>query len=189
MRLNNAESCVVSVFMCWEGFLTNLRLKRVGRELSWPDREAISLGDKISIDDLVQLDERKQYSFQIGEDGSLVRLQYFFSSDGKRVLSASLGFYKAPEDLSEEVAWLRIDFDHALDVPPLHAACHLHSSMSPSMRIPVSAVPGPYQFVDMIVAWFYPDRHRYFSRVTSEGLRTPGCKNLTAYTRLKIPGS
>ncbi|HEY1350395.1 MAG TPA: DUF2290 domain-containing protein [Ktedonobacteraceae bacterium] len=52
--------------------------------------------------------------------------------------------------------WLRIDYDsqHALGV--LHHDCHMHLSAFPSARLIVAGVPGPRQFVELVMALCYP---------------------------------
>lgn len=53
-------------------------------------------------------------------------------------------------------SWLRIDYDPDHSRGVIHSDSHLHVSLSPDIRIPVKGVPTPKQFVESIMAWFYP---------------------------------
>ncbi|AFE05185.1 hypothetical protein COCOR_03371 [Corallococcus coralloides DSM 2259] len=67
---------------------------------------------------------------------------------------------QGPSD-DELVSWIRIDFDPAAKRKGvLHHDCHLHVAGFPHMRIPVTAVPSPRQFVDFVMATCYPDIYR-----------------------------
>jgi hypothetical protein len=55
---------------------------------------------------------------------------------------------------------LRIDYDPKNHRGIIHSATHLVSSLASSKRrIPVSTIPTPRQFIEMIIAWFYPDKY------------------------------
>jgi len=115
---------------------------------------------------------------QVSQDGSPLQLYYAFDKTGKRVVGASLGFYysaQSSDDSSVEPSgevlpiseaertpgWIRLDFDPSANrVDVAHYYCHLHTSISDEMRIPVTGVPTPKQFVDLILCWFYPEVYR-----------------------------
>lgn len=67
---------------------------------------------------------------------------------------------EASDSISENVAWLRLDFDPHQKRGPLHSSCHLHICGLPSARMIVYGVPTPRQFIDFIFAIAYPDIYR-----------------------------
>ena len=174
MRLSNAYSHAVAAQTDWQGFLVNPNFNLEGSSLTWPNRESfLRLGAQADL--VLRLSENKQYSFQIGEDGSMIQLFYNFHHSTGKLLNASLGFYHAagfefheedPEveeiygleayDSFDQVSWLRMDFAPSQARNYLHHHCHLHLSLSPDIRIPVSRVPTPRQFIELIAGWFYP---------------------------------
>ena len=136
-----------------------------------------------AVDFVEQLAEQRQYSLQILTDGSLIQLFYEFAADGKTLRAASLGFFysgkltevseelEPPLDEIDEVlpdspadyfagSWLRVDYDPAAARDCLHYDCHLHSSLSDDMRVAVNRVPTPKQFIELVLAWFYPETYR-----------------------------
>lgn len=58
------------------------------------------------------------------------------------------------------IAWLRIDYSPDDSSGCVHSPCHMHLSMCPSIRLPIRTVPTPEQFLEAIVAWFYPDSYK-----------------------------
>lgn len=67
-----------------------------------------------------------------------------------------------PVDLSNDplVPWIRIDYDPEEHNGPLHHACHMHISLLDNCRIPLSQVPSPRQFIEFVMAFFYPEQYR-----------------------------
>jgi hypothetical protein len=150
----------------WNPLLVNLRAIRRDDEISWAERRHIDFSDSLTLDDLARMQDQRQYSFQVADDGSLFQLYYSYERGSVVLKLASLVFLKAPGDdeIGElerwwRVPWLRIDYDPKASRGPLHAMCHLHVSAYRDARIPVSVVPGPFQFVEMVLAWFYPGRY------------------------------
>jgi hypothetical protein len=114
---------------------------------------------------------------QVVHDGSVFQLYYGFLGSSGRLVEASLGFFFSgdlPETIGDPFVegvmpsglpesrpgWVRLDFDPLAGSDCLHYHSHLHLSLSPSVRIPVKRVPTPKQFVELIIAWFYPDIYR-----------------------------
>jgi hypothetical protein len=62
-------------------------------------------------------------------------------------------------DLPDSIPWLRLDYDPSAMSGVLHAASHLHVSLTDTVRIPVAGVPTPKQFVEAVLGWFYPDEY------------------------------
>jgi hypothetical protein len=55
------------------------------------------------------------------------------------------------------IPWLRLDYDPEAARGVIHAASHLHVSLTSTVRLPVAGVPTPKQFVEAVMSWFYPD--------------------------------
>jgi hypothetical protein len=56
--------------------------------------------------------------------------------------------------------WLRIDYDNEERTTLVHGVCHMHIGDWPRSRVLVRGVPGPAQFIEWIMALFYPDSYR-----------------------------
>lgn len=166
---------MVSLDQRWPGFFVNPNYIRNGNTITWPNRTRFDVDTTPDL--LITLIEERQFSLQVLEDGSVFQIYYGFDPTGTRVQEASLGFYHAdqPMDslgdpLTEGVTpqitgetpggWIRLDYDPAAARDCLHYHSHLHTSLSSEMRIPIWKVPTPKQFVELIVAWFYPQAYR-----------------------------
>lgn len=64
--------------------------------------------------------------------------------------------YTSGELKDAPVSWLRIDYDPAASRGVLHHDCHLHISGLSTTRFVVAGLPTPKQFVELIIAAFYP---------------------------------
>lgn len=106
----------------------------------------------------------------------------------------------APDDAV--VSWIRFDYDpSAKETGILHHDCHLHLAGFPHMRIPVTAVPSPAQFVDFVMATCYPgiykehrlaDPHSFtdpnhYERIGSACVRLDNFEWLGGVTSLWVP--
>lgn len=186
MRLNNGVSDLVSIFVDWEGVLANFRGIRQGNSIVWSGYKPNMLDDPITLRDVASMAEERQYTYQVVEDGSLIQICYDFDDDGITVLSAKLAYYGNRDastlgilvlpNIEEEVPpnslngwqsavvpWLRVDFDPASSRGVLHSPCHMHLSGLPDSRLMLNRLPNPKQFVEYVLALFYPDtysRHR-----------------------------
>ena len=160
MRLSDGVSTLTAVFDDWVGVLANPRVTRINRTIAWTGyRGSTHLGtaDTDAVQDLI---DAGQYSFQFVSDGSVLQLRYSFG-DNDGLAWAELAYYGAigfgPRD---DVRWARLDYAPRHSNGIVHAACHLHLSGFPDTRIAAACVPTPAQFVEAIVAWFYPVEYR-----------------------------
>jgi len=168
MRVNEVLGILVSVFLDWDGTLANLNCARVGSTIAWNGFEPAILPPAMTPTDVAELAARRQYTFQIVEDGSPIQLVYGFNTTGEDLVSAHLAYYQAgtTQDQAEypsefaPVPWLRIDYDRGRANNVLHGECHLHVSGLPTARLLVCGVPNPKQFVEFILAVFYPTMYR-----------------------------
>jgi len=179
--INDLYSSLVSVQMDWKGILLNPNYLRKDWIISWKNYGGLIVGDNVTIKTVLELGKNEQYSFQL-RDGSLLQLYYEFQSNGNVLENASLAFYKFnnvqeqasedAEELADEVIrmvgvteyeqpapWVRIDCCPQHKRGVIHSTIHMHGNIGPSVRIPVSGVPTPKQFIEATIAWFYPEKY------------------------------
>jgi len=135
-------------------------------------QEHTMLPEALTFSDVAALAETRQYSFQLLNDGSLFQLYYRYDKDGTTLTNAMLAYYEgsSEEDMQESGAsdagdgedqrsarWLRIDFTASDPRCTLHNDCHLHIGGLRKARIALDGVPNPKQFVDLVMAWCYPE--------------------------------
>ena len=146
--------------------------------------------------DVIGLIENQQYSFQVSIDESIIQLYYKFA-DEDTIISANLAYYgtipwgliqlidegdakgnspeqeqnqAAPEIMNAYINWIRIDFDSACEKPSIiHHLAHMHMVGIPRGRIPFDSLPSPFQFIDFVIANYYPDHYREV-RMNENGL-------------------
>src|SRR5690606_6401927 len=86
---------------------------------------------------------------------------FYYSGGASVVDEEQMDAEVLPADLlAEQTSWLRIDFDPGAAKDCLHYHSHLHTNMGADVRIPVKRVPTPKQFVEFVVASFYPEIYR-----------------------------
>lgn len=167
---------ITSCFHDWDGLLANQRAIRSDRTICWPNYIP-RIEEEVGWSTIISLATERQYSFQLF-DGSLVQLLYDFSLPAETLRSARLAYYEGTqgEDTTEESEdvispveddyeerlprWLRLDFGRHNDPSCIHAECHLHLCNLPETRISCAGVPGPRQFLESVIAWFYPEIYR-----------------------------
>lgn len=172
MTINEAYGEVQGSFIEWGGFFKDPNYYRTNNWVTWRNATDLVKSHLITVADLHDLTERRQFSFRVADDGSLIQLGYHFDRDGI-LIGARLAFYKYPAptrdeneeiivqpseegDPSELVSWIRLDFTSDLQPKVGHMPCHLHLSGFPTIRFSVFGVPSPAQFVEFIVSHFYP---------------------------------
>ena len=173
MTPTDALQEITSCFLDWDGLLANQRAIRNDRTVCWPNY-APRIEDEVSWSTIISLATERQYSFQLF-DGSLIQLLYDFSLPAGTLRSARLAYYEGTQndETTEEAEdvispveddqndrlprWLRLDFGRHNDPSCIHAECHLHLCNLPETRISCAGVPGPRQFLESVIAWFYPE--------------------------------
>jgi hypothetical protein len=74
------------------------------------------------------------------------------------------------------VSWFRIDYQPLIETVSLeknkkeviestgilHSKCHLHISGFPNSRFPVCGIPTPKQFIEIIIAFCYPEKYQKY---------------------------
>jgi len=175
VKLNDFVSHMISLEQRWAGFFANPNYIRSDNTITWPNRIRFDVDTTAEL--LVTLVEQRQYSLQVLEDGSVLQIYYGFDHNGSRLQEASLGFFHAGHAIDSEAdpltegvlpisadenpgGWIRLDYDPTAARDCLHYHSHLHTSLSGDIRIPVKRVPTPKQFVELIIAWFYPETYR-----------------------------
>ncbi|OYE04625.1 DUF2290 domain-containing protein [Nostoc sp. 'Peltigera membranacea cyanobiont' 232] len=80
------------------------------------------------------------------------------------------------------VYWFRIDYQPLIETVSLeknkkeviestgilHSKCHLHISGFPNSRFPVCGIPTPKQFIEIIIAFCYPEKYQKY-RLDQQG--------------------
>jgi hypothetical protein len=173
MNLDNVKEEAGGCFRDWAGLLANQNWNIRENRFAWPSYTP-AIFPEITQEVVNILATNRQYSFQLW-DGSLVQLVYQFGRRGHELQRATLAFYQnagvglIPEDedvdndIDEELLspplWLRVDYSPNLDSHTLHPECHLHLGGFPNTRIALMGVPGPRQFMETLMAWFYPTEY------------------------------
>jgi hypothetical protein len=158
VRVADAYSCLTSVWTDWQGVLANPNYIRDNLAVTWANFRPSPVEDPLYPEDVAELSDEGQYSFQIAVDGSLIQIRYAYSP-GDELNVASLAYISSAGYEFAPVGWLRVDFDPSAQRSVLHAGCHMHISLFPEARIQVSGIPNPKQFVEFILATFYPDMY------------------------------
>lgn len=184
MTIANVMSSLRLLLTDWDGFILNPNYHRRGNEVVWQSSMDVMLPVVVTRLHLKEYLSQRNYSFMI-QDGSIVQFRYAFQQDETTLASASLCYLKftdEDENISVEasddeidagsrnvgtdypssvelnpVPWIRFDYSPGTAEGFTHTACHMHSSLSGELRIPVTFVPTPRQFMLCIVTWFYPD--------------------------------
>lgn len=191
MRIEDAFASVKACYFDWEGFLVNPRFYRSDIDISWGNRVSSMLDDPISENDVIDLIDRGQYTYQISADGSPIQLHYRFDRLSGDLEHARLAYYRTLNDeqfykfarmsssqgfamdyegsdgsFDEQITydavvdWLRIDYDPRARIRGvIHHDCHMHISGFPEARFVLSGVPSPSQFVEFLIASFYPQNY------------------------------
>lgn len=176
MNINEARSAIRSAFIDWEGFLVNNRDCKNGSTLSWENYAPKRFSPVVTAFEVFELIEMAQYTFQVALDGSIFQIYYLYDGRGRVIQEASLSFlmsgvevfHDGEEELAIQpspdapVGWLRIDYSNKNenDGGVNHPKCHLHISLLPNARIPVDRIPNPKQFVEFVIANFYPEVYK-----------------------------
>jgi len=170
MKINDAYGELQASYIDWDGLFKDPNYFRTNAAVSWRDAAGLVLNDPVTVGVIRDLSNRRQFSFRVASDDSLVQLGYRFDREGE-LTAARLAFYKLPtpeitddlavrpaldDDPSNQVSWLRLDFIEAINVRVGHTPCHVHLCGFPSVRFAVFGVPSPSQFIEFIVSHFYP---------------------------------
>jgi hypothetical protein len=175
VNVNDALSCLRSVYLEWGGFLSNPRFGRQGLGVSWEGYKAKDFVDVVTASFVSELAENGQYSFQVTQDGSIFQLHYEYDRRGRTLIAANLSFLFSGNNYLDtarkeiideslvptpdiEIGWLRIDYSNSDtdDGGVTHPKCHMHLSHFPETRLIVDRVPNPKQFVEFVISICYP---------------------------------
>ena len=193
MRINEVHSSLRSTYIDWSDLLINPRFIRNGHLIIWENSQPLERYNVITRSYVLNLISRKQYSYQIYDDGSIIQLFYQFENNNRDLKHATLAYYSTGEieERNEEevysdlappissdsphlfqnqiieyspddppVPWVRIDYDPPSCRGPLHHTCHMHIGLLQHARIPITRVLSPRQFVEFVMALFYPSYYR-----------------------------
>lgn len=206
MLISDLHSSLISLQGDWSGIILNPNYIRKEWVISWNQFKHVSLGDRITSKTVKELEKGRQYSFQLF-DGSLIQLYYRFREGGDIVQIANLAFYKCERDIYNEeeddngdiseyddtpiedyeIPWIRIDYCPDEEMGIIHAATHMHSSIGANVRLPINGIPTPKQFIEALMAWFYPAKYEE-KHLDSQGIYTNPAR-VKQINRAKIPWS
>jgi hypothetical protein len=183
MKLTDVMGQLVAVFTGWDGFLKDPNYIRNNRAITWAGFQNVFVPEVVSREISLDLSRRRQYSFRVSEDDSVVQIAYTFDAQDS-LLEARLAYYEvgfpgmdddelvappgAEDDVENLVRWMRIDYCPASAGGVLHTPCHLHLSGHSSFRLPIKGVPTPIQFMELVVSMFYPSTYAH-KRLTGDG--------------------
>jgi len=126
VRVNETFQLIWDTYSDWSTFLINPQHIRYDSLISWNRYESNILKNPVMKSDIIDLINKKQYTFQIGKDESIIQLYYLYDSRGNNLLEARLAFfstqiiglskqsYKEFNTLSEDARILPDDFDDDL---------------------------------------------------------------------------
>ena len=183
MKISDVYSGLTSSLVEWHGFLANPSYVRQSTSskdcVTWKDRQSQHLSDTITPEDVSELVDNNQFSFQVLQDGSIFRIYYEFEKGRQKLVAASLAFLLSGDyydksysggveedrddsELRTETGWLRIDYSSRPedDGGVIHPCCHMHLSQFPAARITLDRVPNPCQFIEFVISVCYPDVYR-----------------------------
>lgn len=171
MTPNDLMSQLTSVFVEWEGVLKDPQYIRNDDSVTWANAEIVILPEEITKAETFELSRRRQFTFRMSADDSVVQLSYRFNQGN--ITEARLAFYEVGlreyeddvgnvrpvEDADANLAarWVRFDYRETGLGRVLHTDSHLHVSGLPGTRFAVSGLLTPKQFIEFIIAHFYPD--------------------------------
>lgn len=159
MKISDVLSSLIAAYCDWDQILINPRYMRQGNIITWEDYQPRTFSNPLYLSDLIDIIDEGQYSFQINEDGSIIRLYYSFDARGT-LATANLTYISAKEDPENIVGWLRLDYDPINAKGVSHPACHMHWSQFPTCRFIVNGVPSPRQFIELVICSFYSAQYQ-----------------------------
>lgn len=122
MRISDAYSSLTAAYNDWSDYLANPNYihDRKHRSISWGNRsESIRIKGVMATVDVLELANKRQFSFQMTEDGSLIQIFYAYNESGNKILSASLGFYSAK---SQQDGFIEEELMETITVAPLDSS-------------------------------------------------------------------
>lgn len=96
MKINELYADLRSGWDDWIGFLANPNFIRTDHVITWDRFEKTWSGDIVAVNDLKVLAEKRQWSFQVAQDGALIQLYYAFNKRDGELDEATLGYYALP---------------------------------------------------------------------------------------------
>ena len=176
MTLNDVMGQLTSVLVEWNGFLKDPQYIRNNELVTWSNSHVTMLPENITKAETLKLSQQRQFTFRISLDDSVLQLTYRFF-DGA-VKEARLAYYEVglsdsdtelgdvhpptELDFDQPARWVRFDYRDSGLERVLHTDSHLHVSGLPGTRFAVAGLLTPKQFIEFIVAHFYPDIYKRF---------------------------
>ena len=173
MTLSDLYGQLTAVFIEWQGVLKDPQYVRNDNSVTWTNAQITILPEFLTRAETLELSRRRQFTFRLSEDDSVIQLSYRFSNG--RVAEARLAFYEVGlRDYDDEngdvqpiadahanlpARWVRFDYRETGLGRVLHTDSHLHVSGLPGTRFAVAGVLTPKQFIELIIFHFYPETY------------------------------
>lgn len=190
MKITDVVGLTISVISDWGGIVINPQCIRFGSTVSWTKEPRFMTYPVLTSDVLNLIEDRQfTFQVTEGDVVTgIIQLHYSYDRPGRNITSASLGFYSTKpliatrtkpgssmavsDDIAESniissanieedpVSWMRIDYAPLDRSDVIHHECHMHLSGLPDTRLMVRGLPNPKQFVELVMASFYPEVYR-----------------------------
>ncbi len=95
MKISEAQGFLTSAYIDWAHVLANPNGIRKGSQITWDNYIPQVLKQPIMASDVIDLFNKRQYTFQVTIDGSLIQMFYQYEARGNALKSASLAFYSS----------------------------------------------------------------------------------------------
>jgi len=157
MTLNDVMGQLTSVFIEWKGVLKDPQYVRNDNLVTWANAQIVMLPEKLTKAETFELSRKRQFTFRLSEDDSVVQLSYRF--DRGNVTEARLAYYEVglreyeddsgnvrpTEELDSTVParWVRFDYRETGLDRVLHTDSHLHVSGLPGNLPAVTGAKHP----------------------------------------------
>src|SRR4051794_39262191 len=94
MTLNELMSQLRALLIEWNGVLKDPQFLRNDNIITWSGAQNTILPERLTRAESLDLSRRRQFSFRITDDDSVLQIAYRFDHDRVHVLEARLGFYE-----------------------------------------------------------------------------------------------
>jgi hypothetical protein len=101
MKINEAMKMLDSTFRDWQHLLANPYFIRKENTITWNKYESRFFENNVKLQDIINLIESQQYSFQF-VDGAIVQIYYQFDKKGEKLTGAKLAYYNILNVLDDD---------------------------------------------------------------------------------------
>jgi len=95
VKISDAVSSLTSTYCDWNDVFVNRSFIRRNNCIAWENFEPQRLPPIVRRSDVMGLENSRQYSFQVIDDGSIFQLYYEYEDEGKKLERANLAYYNS----------------------------------------------------------------------------------------------